>query len=301
MDQHLVVFVEVVERGNFSRTAESLHMSQPAVSQYIAALEKAFGVQLLERNNKFVRKNRAGEIVYQYAKEILRSYKQMEVLVSDLKNVPGGELRIGASYTIGEYLLPQILAHLQRDYTRILPTVSIGNTEDIGQKLVNHEIDIGLVEGEFSHRQLAVEHFAIDDMYVIAGRNHALMKKDTIMTADLEGHTWIIREEGSGTRKMLEDFFTKHEIKPERVLTFGSTQVIKEGVASGLGISLLSELTLKKELQLDLIQKLEVEDTPMQRNFSIIKNHQEFHPKALHVFEQVVKKVIQSPYAGKCI
>ncbi|UJL45371.1 LysR family transcriptional regulator [Virgibacillus sp. NKC19-16] len=292
MDQHLIVFVEVVERGNFSRAAEGLHMSQPAVSQYIASLEKEFGVRLLERNNKFVQQNKAGEIVYQYAKGILRNYEQMKVLVSDLKNEPGGELRIGASYTIGEYLLPQILAHLQRVYPRILPAVTIGNTEDIGQKLLNHEIDIGLIEGDFSHRQLAVEHFAIDEMFVIAGKNHSLTEKDTIASADLERHTWIIREEGSGTRKMLEDFFEDHMIQPERVLTFGSTQVIKEGVASGLGISLLSELTLKKELQLDLIQRLKVEETPMQRNFSIIKNHQEFHPKALHVFEEVVKKVI---------
>lgn len=292
MDQHLIVFVEVVERGNFSRAAEGLHMSQPAVSQYIASLEKEFGVRLLERNNKFVQQNKAGEIVYQYAKGILRNYEQMKVLVSDLKNEPGGELKIGASYTIGEYLLPQILAHLQRNYPRILPAVTIGNTEDIGQKLLNHEIDIGLIEGDFSHRKLAVEHFAIDEMFVIAGKNHSLTEKDTIAGADLERHTWIIREEGSGTRKMLEDFFEDHMIHPERVLTFGSTQVIKEGVASGLGISLLSELTLKKELQLDLIQRLKVEETPMKRNFSIIKNHQEFHPKALHVFEEVVKKVI---------
>ncbi|WP_373893410.1 LysR family transcriptional regulator [Virgibacillus natechei] len=292
MDQHLIVFVEVVERGNFSRAAEAMHMSQPAVSQYIASLEKEFGVRLLERNNKFVQQNKAGEIVYQYAKGILRNYDQMKVLVSDLKNEPGGELKIGASYTIGEYLLPQILAQLQRDYPSILPAVTIGNTEDIGQKLVNHEIDIGLIEGNFSHRQLAVEPFAVDDMYVIAGENHSLTKKGTIIAADLERNTWIIREEGSGTRKMLEDFFNKHKINPERVLTFGSTQVIKEGVASGLGISLLSELTLKKELELGLIQRLGIEGTPMQRNFSIIKSHQEFHPKAMHVFEQVVKKVI---------
>ncbi|MBP1971200.1 DNA-binding transcriptional LysR family regulator [Virgibacillus natechei] len=292
MDQQLIVFVEVVERKNFSRAAEALHMSQPAVSQYISSLEKEFGLRLLERNNKFVQRNKAGEIVYQYAKDILRSYNQMTVHVSDLKNEPSGELKIGASYTIGEYLLPRILAALQKEYPRIIPAVTIGNTEDIGQKLVNHEIDIGLIEGDFSHKQLVVDPFAIDEMYIIAGNHQKLKDQETVSVPDLEKETWIIRETGSGTRKMLEEFFQNNAVNPERILTFGSTQVIKEGVTSGLGISLLSELTLQKELELGLIHKLNVKGTPIKRNFSIIKNQQEFHSKALQVFEQIVKTVL---------
>lgn len=291
MDQQLIVFVEVAERKNFSRAAEALHMSQPAVSQYIASLEKEFGLRLLERNNKFVQRNKAGDIVYQYAKDILRSYNQMTVHVSDLKNEPSGELKIGASYTIGEYLLPRILAALQKEYPRIIPAVTIGNTEDIGLKLVNHEIDIGLIEGDFSHKQLVVDHFAIDEMYIIAG-NQKLKDQEIVSVTDLEKETWIIRETGSGTRKMLEEFFQDNAVNPERILTFGSTQVIKEGVTSGLGISLLSELTLQKELKLGLIHKLDVKGTPIRRNFSITKNQQEFHSKALQVFEQIVKTVL---------
>lgn len=290
MDQHLIVFKEVAERKNFSRAAEALHMSQPAVSQYIASLEKELGVRLLERSNKFVELNKAGELVYQYAQEILRNYNQMQILVSDLKNDPSGELKIGASYTIGEYVLPRLLAKLQENYPNIIPAVSIGNTDDIGAKLVQHEIDIGLIEGNFTHHQVSIEQFATDEMYIIAGVGQSFKEEACISIKDLENETWIIREEGSGTRKMLEEFFQRSNFEPKRILTFGSTQTIKEGVESGLGISMLSNLTFTKERKLKKIQKLFVEGTPIERKFSIIKNYHEFQPKALEVFENLVKQ-----------
>ncbi|MGJ9457645.1 LysR family transcriptional regulator [Oceanobacillus sp. CF4.6] len=292
MDQHLVVFKEVAERKSFSRAAEALHMSQPAVSQYIASLEKELGVRLLERSNKFVELNKAGKIVYQYAQQILRSYDQMQILVSDLQNDPSGELKIGASYTIGEYLLPKLLAELQERYPQIVPEVTIGNTDEIGSQLLNHEIDIGLIEGNYSHQQFSVEQFSTDKMYIIAAKRQPYKVEEEVSIKDLEKETWIIRESGSGTRKVLEDFFKKHCLHPKRVLTFGSTQTIKEGVEAGLGISLLSDLTFAKEIQLNKIQKLIIDGTPIKRKFSIIKNHHEFHAKALQVFEELVKQKI---------
>src|SRR5690625_4321776 len=106
MDQQLIVFKEVCEQKSFTKAAKVLHMSQPAVSQYIASLENHLGVRLLKRDNKAVLLNKAGEIVYEHAKEIIRQYEQMETLISDIKDEPSGELKIGASYTIGEYVLP---------------------------------------------------------------------------------------------------------------------------------------------------------------------------------------------------
>ncbi|WP_100010374.1 LysR family transcriptional regulator [Lentibacillus sediminis] len=289
MDQRLIVFKEVVERKSFSKTAEALHMSQPAVSQYIASLEKEFGVRLLERSNKFVHLNHAGRIVYSHAQEILRSYERMHILVSDLKNEPAGELKIGASYTIGEYMVPGILGTLKQEYPNILPDVMIANTSRIARRLLNQEIDIGLIEGEYSHPQLTEEAFATDQMYIIAASGESLVKEKRLSPADLENETWIIREEGSGTREMAEAFFQKHQIKPQNLLTFGSTQLIKEAVEAGLGISMLSELTIKKELQLQTLKKLAVQGTPTQRTFSIIRNNHEFQPRSQIVFGQVVQ------------
>lgn len=293
MDQHLNVFKEVAERKSFSKAAEALHMSQPAVSQYIASVEKELGVRLLERNNKYVELNQAGRIVLQYAREIQRNYNQMKLLVSDLNNNPGGELKIGASYTIGEYVLPGMLARLQDKYPAIIPAVTIGNTEDIGNKLVSQEIDIGLVEGTFQHPKVRSEAFATDDMYIISCCRTSSLIEGNISMETLQNRTWIIREEGSGTREMLESFFSTHQLNPSRILTFGSTQTIKEGVEAGLGISLLSDLTFDKELQLNRVKILPVEGMPLRRHFSIIKNQYEFYPKSLKAFEELVKLPIQ--------
>ena len=149
MDQHLQVFVTVAEKQNFSRAAEELHMTQPAVSQYIRVLEDNLGVRLLERTSKFVRLNKAGEIVYHHAKEINSLYTRMQHLVDDLTNHASGPLSIGASYTFGEYILPHIIAEVKAKYPKIEPEVQIGNTAKIADSVLRHQLDIGIVEGHF--------------------------------------------------------------------------------------------------------------------------------------------------------
>ena len=148
MEQLLTVFITVVEKENFTRAAETLHMTQPAVSQYIQNLERTMGARLLDRNNKQVVMNKAGEIVYHYAKEIMGSYSQMQKLVDDLMNKAGGRLAIGASYTFGEYILPHIVAFLKSRYPLIKPKITIANTTRISEWVAIRQLDIGIVDGE---------------------------------------------------------------------------------------------------------------------------------------------------------
>src|SRR5699024_11548486 len=122
-------------------------MTQPAVSQYIRTFESRMGTRLLERTNKYVRLNKAGSIVYHHAKEILGLYTNMQHLVDDLVNKASGPLSIGASYTFGEYVLPPILADVQRIYPEIQPTLHIGNTAEIANLVATHQLDVGIVEG----------------------------------------------------------------------------------------------------------------------------------------------------------
>lgn len=138
MDRQLHVFVTVAEMENFSRAAEELHMTQPAVSQYIQSFERTMGTNLLERSNKFVRLNKAGEIVYHHAKEILGLYTKMHYLIDDLTNKTSGPLSIGASYTFGEYVLPHVIAKMHKKYPLIIPTITIGNTKEVANLVLGH-------------------------------------------------------------------------------------------------------------------------------------------------------------------
>lgn len=290
MDQPLRVFVTVVEKENFSRAAEELHMTQPAVSQYIRSLERTIGTRLLERSNKFVRLNKAGEIVYHHAKEILGLYTNMQDLVDDLLHTASGSLSIGASYTFGEYVLPHIVAHLHDQYPLIKPSITIGNTSKIATLTASRQLDIGIVEGAFKHEKLHIEPFAEDAMFIIAAANHRLVKKEKVTMEDLKRETWIVREVGSGTREATDKMFDDLKLEPIDLIEFSSTQMIKEAVEAGIGISLLSHWALRKELTLDKLRLVKTDGMPFKRQFSIVKQATPFETKALQVFLQMVRE-----------
>ena len=289
MDQQLQVFVTVVEMENFSRAAEELHMTQPAVSQYIQSFERSMGTKLLERSNKFVRLNKAGEIVYHHAKEILGLYTKMHYLIDDLTNKSSGPLSIGASYTYGEYVLPHVIAKMYKKYPLITPTITIGNTKEIAKLVLEHQLDVGIVEGDFKDKNLVIEPFAEDSMYLVASPKHSLAQKnDEINISELEEETWIVRENGSGTREVTEKMFRLCEVIPKKTLEFGSTQLIKESVEAGLGVSLLSYWAIRKECSMGSLHVINVKQLPIKRKFSIVLRSP-FQTKALSVFLELVR------------
>lgn len=291
IDQQLEVFVMVAEKQNFTRAAEALHMTQPAVSQYIRMLEENMGQRLLERTNKYVYLNKAGEIVYHHAKEIIALYDRMENLVEDLTDNPVGPLSIGASYTFGEYVLPEILAKMKRNYPEIKPIVSIGNTKEIADLVKRHQLDIGIVEGDvIQDKELTMEDVATDFMYIVASPQHPLnLRKDKIEAKSLEQVDWFLREKGSGTRAAIDKVFQQLEIQPKSTLTLGSTQPIKSLVEKGMGISLMSEWAIQKELRDGDVTILPVEGLPLSRKFSTLIATP-FRSKALQVFIKLLQE-----------
>ncbi|MFK2825355.1 LysR family transcriptional regulator [Bacillus sp. B190/17] len=290
MDQLLLVFITVAEKKNFSRAAEELHMTQPAVSQYIQTLERTIGSRLLDRTNKYVRLNKAGEIVYHHAKEMVGLYTKMQNLVDDLTNKASGELAIGASYSFGEYVLPHIIAYLREHYPLIKPAITIGNTKEIERLVVNRQLDVGVVEGEFQHEKLTFEPFAEDEMYVVASIDHRLARKKVMKFSELEVETWIVREKGSGTREATEKMFQLFEETPVQLMEFGSTQIIKESVEAGLGVSLFSKWAIRKEVTAGSLSVLRMKGTPIKRKFSLVTTTDPFQPKAVEVFMSLLRK-----------
>ena len=288
MDQSLLVFVTVAEKKNFTRAADALHMTQPAVSQYIQTLEKSLGAKLLDRSNKFVQLTKAGEIVYHHANEIIGLYTQMQTLLDDTMNKASGNLAIGASYTFGEYVLPHIVAYLQQRYPLIKPKITIANTKRISEWVANRQLDVGIVDGEIHHSNLPLEPFARDLLVIVAAANHPC-QGGPLNIADLKDETWIVREEASGTREATEKMFAALAFRPKKLMEFGSTQIIKESVQVGLGVTLLSHCTIQKEVSLGSLKIVDVKGTPFQRNFSLITPLSRFKTKVTTVFSDVLR------------
>jgi DNA-binding transcriptional LysR family regulator len=266
-------------------------MTQPAVSQYIRTLEESVGTRLLERNNKFVRLNKAGEIVYHHAKEILALYTQMQYLVDDLTNNASGPIAIGASFTFGEYILPHIIAELQKHYPLIQPSIVIHNTAEIIESVKKRQLDIGIIEGFFNDDKLIAEVVSEDKMVIVSSSGHPFLKKK-VGIRELEKETWILREKGSGTREAAENLFRTHHFTPKKIMEFGSTQVIKESVQAGLGVSLLSRWAIDKELTNGYISWLDVEELPFKRNFSIV-TYTPYQTKAVKTFIETLRQYVQ--------
>lgn len=287
MDQQLLAFVTVVERQNFTRAAEQLHISQPAISQHIHALEDRLDMKLLERNNKFVQVNKAGEVAVRYAREILKLYQQMEQSLEDLRSEASGTLDIGSSFTFGEYILPHIIADFRLNYPKVTANLSIENTHTVVSRVAQGELDIGIIEGRaFENINVDIEPFAEDRVVIVASGQHPLTAQAQVTPEQLESEHWIIREHGSGTREITDYVFGAYGIQPKTWVEYSSTQVIKESVEAGLGLSILSKWAIRKELAWNLLQEISVTDIPIRRPFSIVLKKSDFHTKATRLFQQ---------------
>lgn len=286
MDQQLQAFIAVAELQNFTRAAERLHTTQPAISIQIQNLERNLGTKLLERTNKYVRLNRAGDIVYSHAKQIQGLYQQMERLVEDMVSTVGGNLIIGSSFTFGEYVLPRTIAGFCTEYPRIKPTVTIENSRQVVEGVARGALDIGIIEGNIEMDGVLIEPFAQDTVDIVASI-HCPLPPDTLVTAEeLSELTWVVREEGSGTREVTDRGWHEWGIHPRSIVEFGSTQAVKEAVEAGMGVTVLSNWVIRKELTLGTLVTLKCSETPIQRNFYLVTRDTEFHTKASQTFRE---------------
>ncbi|MCD5323968.1 MULTISPECIES: LysR family transcriptional regulator [Pontibacillus] len=289
MNDMYKVFITVVEQQGFSKAAEHLYMTQPAVSQYIKSLESKMGVKLLDRTYKKMVLTKAGEIVYEHAKQMIGHQETMHHLIHELYNEPKGELSIGASYTYGEYVLPRIIAQMRKEYPSIHPKITIGNTQDIAKQVADMALDIGIVEGEVEEPSIDVHPFADDEMKIVASHDHPLVQKEEVTVHDLEQAMWITREKGSGTREATERMFENVEIDPTERMEFGSTQIIKESVEAGLGLTFLSLWTIRKEMAMETLEVIDLPKATLKRSFSILLRQKPMHTKATTVFYNLIQ------------
>jgi DNA-binding transcriptional LysR family regulator len=290
MDHHLLTFIAVVEKQNFTKASESLHITQAAVTQSIKTLESKFGTQLLYRTNKYVRMTKAGVILYHHAKEIIATYEHVNRLIDDLTNSAKGALAIGSSFTFGEYLLPGLISEFRKRYPLIVPSISIRNSKRILLQLERHELDIGIVEGNMEHPNLIIHPFAQDEMVIVVSKHHRLCDRVEVELEELSEETWILREEGSGTRHTIDALFKQYKFTPATIMSFGSSQIIKESVESGLGISILSLSVLRKELILQTLCPLRIKNFPIFRNYYYAIHNLKYQTKSLNLFVEFLKE-----------
>lgn len=266
----LKTFVTLVEVKNFTKTAEILCMSQPNVSLHIKNLEKEFQTTLIERSPKFLKITPMGDLLYDRAKQMITIYEQTKQEILEHHNLIKGELKIGTSFTIGEYILPSLLIKLQSDFPELEIHVIIGNTEEIVQLVRLLEVDIGLIEGQTNEKDISVHAFMKDELFIVASPKHPLAQKETVKVTDLQNQTWITREDGSGTREYFNHVISANGLKVNSLLTISSNQGIKETLINGYGLSILSKSVIKRDIQHGNLTIIPFKDHSFSRTLSYV-------------------------------
>ena len=282
-DRRLQVFHTVARLLSFTKAAETLHMTQPAVTFQVRQLEEHFNTRLFDRTHNRISLTDAGKQVFRVAAKIFEYYEEMEDAVRQVTGEISGALIIGASTTIAEYMLPAMLGDFKLKYPDVNVHLKVSNTDGIVGMVENNDIDLGVVEAPVSNKNLVVTNCRMDQLVVIAPPDHELVGRESVGVTEILEYPFITREEGSGTREVFEDFLTQVGINPTELkitMELGSPEAIKGAVESRMGISVVSRATIAKELKLSSLCAVRLEPI-LERPFSFVHQKQKFRHRAM--------------------
>ena len=275
-DFRLKVFHTVAHKLSFTKAATELFISQPAVTKHIHEIEQQLGTALFKRNGNSIVLTSAGEILLQYSEKIFDTYAALEAEMSQLNDVSGGNLRIGASTTIAQNILPRILALFKKAYPNISFSFVEGNTDSISLQVIAEKIDIALVEGNSHFPQLAYEPFAKDEIVLVTRSLSSLSKQPEITPQELLEIPLVLREQGSGTLDVVFKALNQVKINPKDLKVeaqFQNSSSIKQYLAHSETAAFLSIQSILKELKYNELSIIEIQELDIFRTFQFIQLH----------------------------
>jgi DNA-binding transcriptional LysR family regulator len=281
----LETFVNTVEKGTLSAAAAEMHLTQPAVSKHLRALETYYGVRLLDRMGREVKPTQAGRFLYRAAKEILSCLARTRQELAGIAQFLQGELILGASTTPGQYFLPQLIGAFKKEYPQVKVSLTIGDTQEIIKGVQEGEFDLGVVGASGRFRSLSFWRLAFDEIILIAPPEHRLAGLNEVAPVDLEGELFVWREAGSGTRHIVEERLATAGIDPPAniVMTLGSTEAVVNAVEAGLGCSFVTRRAAEKSIKLGRLAVLGLQGVDLKRELFLVRRRKE-QPPAVEVF-----------------
>ena len=257
-------------------------MTQPAVTFQIRQLEEYFNTRLFDRTHNRVSLTEAGQRVYSFSGRIFELYDEMEHAIREMTGDVSGIVTLGASTTIAEYMLPFLLGDFKAKNPEVNIRLKVSNTDGIVSMVENNVIDLGIVEASVSNKNLQVEVCRMDQLVAIMPPGHELAGCETVTGQQMTSHPFICREEGSGTREVIAEYLLDNNIKeePNVCLELGSPESIKSAVEAGMGISIMSQSTVQKEIKLNTLVAIPL-DPPLERPFSFVHQRHKFKVRAM--------------------
>ncbi|RVT98406.1 LysR family transcriptional regulator [Mucilaginibacter limnophilus] len=275
LDFRLKVFDTVAKRLSFTRAAEELYITQPAVTKHIRELEAYFKTSLIERSgNRKVSLTPAGRILLAYAEQIASVYKGLEFEMNALVNKHSGVLRIGASTTVAQYVLPPVLAGFHERFKDVKVILVTGNTEQVEEALLKKEIDLGIIEGMTRQPQISYQEFGKDELVLVSSISNQKLKKYVLKPEELKNYPFLLREPGSGTLEFIAYALKERDIRLNDLnveMQLGSTESMKSYLLNSNCIAFLSVHAIVKELKSGECRIVDVEGLSITRPFHFIQ------------------------------
>ena len=288
--QQLRILKAVATEKSFTRAAEILYLSQPSLSKQIKSLEKNLDISLINRENNKISLTENGKVFLQYSERLLGLCEESCRALIDLKNGNRGNLRIGASQTIGTYLMPGVLALFAQSYPQIDLKVQVNSTRIVAKNIMNREIDLAIVGGDIPNelkKKLTVEDFVEDELSLILSKLHPFAKRKKISKDDLYHLNFITLNSNSTIRKFVDNILKENSIETKQlkiVMQLNSIEGIKTAVSLGLGAAFVSSSAIEKEIELEKIVIIKIDNIKITRTLSIISNPECYKSKAFELF-----------------
>ncbi|HEY9227572.1 MAG TPA: LysR family transcriptional regulator [Gemmatimonadaceae bacterium] len=268
---HLRLFAAIVEHGGFTNAAKVLRLSQPAISKSLNELERQLHVSLIDRGGRSLVLTDAGRTLYARAGELFGVERVAERELRELRGLKRGALRVGASTTIATYILPPYLGRFRTRHPGVRIRATNANTRTVLRLLLEFRVDVALVEGPVNHPRVDVVPWRDDELVIIAHPQHPLFARHQVRPADLAERPFLVRERGSGTREVSERALALHDVRLGNTMRVGGTEAMKQAVAAGLGLAIVSRAAARDQLALGTIAVLPVEGLVIRRTFTQLR------------------------------
>ncbi|MDE2339292.1 MAG: LysR family transcriptional regulator [Gammaproteobacteria bacterium] len=287
---HLAIFATVAATGSLTASARKLHVSQPALSRELKAFEQRLGVTLFERHAKGMRLTQAGEVLNRYAVRLFELERTAEAAMQEIAGALRGRLTLGASNTIGTYVLPPLLATFRRQRPHVEISLFVGNTEQVSQGVDDMRFMLGFIEGPLHLQGLRSTVFQHDEIMPVAAPDHPLFARKALKPEDLSGEPLLMREHGSGTRELIAAALQRQNITPGETMEFGNTEALKRAAVHGGGIAWLPRICMLNELADGSLRTLPVRELTITRPLMMVERESaQMEPAAaafVHLLQQ---------------
>lgn len=288
---HLQVFRIVAKKLSYSRAAENLLISQPAVSRHVHALEREVGAQLLGQAGNRVYLTDAGRVVLAYAERVVELTQETTRALADLENLERGYLRLGASSTPGVYLMPQVIAAFRERHPGVEVSLSIANSQHVEEDVLHGNLDLGFVGARFLP-ELQVRPFVRDELVLVVRPDHPFASRPSISVSELAQQDFIIRELGSGTRQVVENELARVGVSPRRLVQLNGCEAVKRAAVAGLGVAVVSSHSIVLESRCGELRQVLVPELRLSRDLYIVTRKDSRPSAAALAFLALVRKTM---------